>query len=91
MISYGGVMAFFNVWELGLIKISVLLAAFGLACTTGQVPASAPQMNPDAGVPPVAAPRLLVFLVIDQLRADILEEYRPVFNGGLKRLLDDGL
>jgi len=82
-------MTFFNVWALGVIKRSAFLAVFALACTTGQAPARATQMSQD----PAAAetPRLLVFLVVDQLRADILEEYRPLFDGGLRRLLDDGL
>ncbi len=36
-------------------------------------------------------PRLLVFLVVDQLRGDLLNRYSSVFQGGLKRILDGGL
>jgi predicted AlkP superfamily pyrophosphatase or phosphodiesterase len=34
---------------------------------------------------------LVVFLVIDQLRGDMLTRYSNVFTGGLKRILDQGL
>jgi hypothetical protein len=35
-------------------------------------------------------PRLVVMLVIDQLREDVLETYAPAFEGGLHRLLEGG-
>lgn len=35
-------------------------------------------------------PRLVLFLVIDQARADYLTRYRPALTGGLGRLLDEG-
>jgi len=38
-----------------------------------------------------SSPRLLVFLVVDQLRGDLLTRYASVFSGGFKRLLEDGL
>ncbi len=37
------------------------------------------------------SPRLLVFLVVDQLRGDLLTRYASAFSGGFKRLLEDGL
>ncbi len=44
--------------------------------------------------PPVGAqstrPRLVVVLMVDQMRADYLEKYRPQWNRGLARLLDEG-
>lgn len=36
-------------------------------------------------------PTLVVFLVVDQLRGDMLDRYSSVFTGGFKRLLDEGL
>lgn len=39
---------------------------------------------------PQAAPRLVVLVVVDQLRADLLEVYAPVFDGGLRRLAEQG-
>lgn len=38
-----------------------------------------------------ARPRLVVFLVVDQLRGDLLNRYATLFSGGFKRLLDEGL
>ncbi len=36
------------------------------------------------------APRLVVLITVDQLRADYLERFRPQFGGGLARLLAQG-
>ena len=38
-----------------------------------------------------APPRLILFLVVDQCRADYLERFRPLLRHGLKRLLDEGV
>lgn len=35
-------------------------------------------------------PSLVVYVVIDQLRGDILERYAPLFSGGFRRLHDEG-
>jgi predicted AlkP superfamily pyrophosphatase or phosphodiesterase len=35
-------------------------------------------------------PRLVLFIVVDQMRADYLERFRPLFTAGLKRLVDEG-
>lgn len=40
--------------------------------------------------PPAAAPKLVVVLVVDQMRADYLERYGSRFNGGLARLMKEG-
>ena len=56
------------------------LAAF----LTGLFMASAaeqPQVRP-----PAAAPQLVVVISVDQLSADLFDEYRPQFSGGLARL-----
>lgn len=36
------------------------------------------------------APKLVVTVVVDQLRADVMEHYSPAFTGGFRRLLDEG-
>ena len=41
--------------------------------------------------PQEAGPTLIVFVVVDQLRGDLLDRYDEVFTGGLRRLLDAGL
>lgn len=35
-------------------------------------------------------PRLVVFVVVDQLRGDLLERYDSLFTGGFRRLMDGG-
>ncbi len=39
---------------------------------------------------PAARPRLIVLLVVDQMRADYLERYGEYFSGGLRRLASKG-
>lgn len=48
---------------------------------------------PEVEGPPVGTPRLLVFVVVDQLRADQLERVRPLLaeDGGLRRLVEEGV
>jgi len=41
--------------------------------------------------PPEGTPRLVLFLVVDQMRADYVERMDPLFTGGLRRLLDEGV
>jgi predicted AlkP superfamily pyrophosphatase or phosphodiesterase len=50
---------------------------------------------PEEPSPPVSEllspqPRLFIIITIDQLRADYFVRYRPLFQFGLKRLLDEG-
>ena len=47
--------------------------------------------RPQAGVSADSAPRLVVALVIDQLRPDLLLRYRAEWTGGFKRLLEQGV
>lgn len=45
----------------------------------------------EAPPPPPETPRLVVLVVVDQARYDYLERLRPLFTGGLARLLDAGV
>lgn len=56
-------------------RVLAALCLAGLACAAA----------PAAAAPP--APRLLLFVVIDQCRADYLERFRPLLRHGLDRLL----
>ncbi len=56
--------------------LAVVIAAPVSACGQ-ETPASEP-------------PALVVSVVVDQLRGDLLEHYGEVFTGGLKRLMDEG-
>ena len=39
---------------------------------------------------PAAAPRLIVLIMVDQMRGQYLEDYRPLFTHGFDRLLKEG-
>ena len=39
---------------------------------------------------PAARPKLVVGIIVDQLRYDYLTRFRPLFDGGFARLLEHG-
>jgi hypothetical protein len=61
-----------------LALLAVALGAFALA------------PRPAAQTAPPARPRLLVLVVVDQMRADYLTRLASRFNAGFRRLLDEG-
>ena len=68
---------------------AVIAAAF---CAASQAPALE---TGSATSTPVAAtdstaPKLIVLLLVDQLRADLLDRYADLYTGGFKRLRDQG-
>ena len=70
------------------LKISCAALAAALVCIRlAPVPAAA-QGQRRTGQP--AAPRLIVMLVVDQLRGDYLTEYGGTFTAGLRRLTREG-
>ncbi len=58
-----------------------------LACAAGASPSPA---SP-GGSPDDSQPTLVVYLVVDQLRGDLLDRYSSAFTGGFRRLLGEGL
>jgi len=50
------------------------------------VPAGAQKKNPGAG----SQPKLVVSIVVDQMRADYLTRFAPLYTGGFKRLVTEG-
>jgi predicted AlkP superfamily pyrophosphatase or phosphodiesterase len=67
------------VWSMGA---AVLLSA---SVTCGQaVP------KPVAMTPRVQRPKLVVMIVVDQMRADYVDKFRGQWSGGLKRMVDEG-
>ncbi len=62
---------------------SLFRAALVLAATSLLGSAAAAQA-------PVAKPRLVVFITVDQLRPDYLVRWHDQLNGGLRRLVDEG-
>jgi predicted AlkP superfamily pyrophosphatase or phosphodiesterase len=69
-------------------RLLPLIALLAVAACAGD-PTPAAVVEP----PPPGTPRLLVFLVVDQLATDTLERVRPLLaaDGGLRRLLDEGV
>jgi len=63
-----------------------LAAALALAAIAPTAPAAAQPAPPSAAPVPSAAPRLLVVISVDQFSADLYNEYRQYFTGGLGRL-----
>jgi predicted AlkP superfamily pyrophosphatase or phosphodiesterase len=61
--------------------LTLTLSLSGCATTT--------QLPPPT--PPGDDPRLVLFLVVDQARADYLVRFRPLFQHGLKRLLEESV
>lgn len=77
----------------------LFVAPFLLLACGGETPSTEPsaaETSSETPAPTVAplpedAPRLVLFLVVDQMRADYLERFRPLLTGGLARLLDEGV
>jgi predicted AlkP superfamily pyrophosphatase or phosphodiesterase len=67
-------------------SISIVLVAAALApaalAESPRAQAAAPALD--------ARPRLVLFVSVDQMRADYLERFRPLFSAGLRRLSEDG-
>ena len=61
-------------------KLLLIAAAFIVAAPAGAIPPLPPPP------PPAPPPRLLLVISVDQLAADLFDEYRPQFTGGLARL-----
>ncbi len=61
-------------------KLLFAAAAIALSVSAAAIP---PIMTPPA---PAAPPKLLVVIAVDMLSADLFDEYRPQFTGGLARL-----
>lgn len=68
---------------LALLCIAACTAGAGTSTSTASQPMAAV-----AGVPP--RPKLVVMLVVDQLRPSLLTDYSDLYTGGFRRLLDRG-
>ncbi len=70
----------------------LLIPLYLLACASAPVPDPGPVSSRDPDPQELAGtgPRLVVFLVVDQLRGDMLDRYGPAFSGGLKRIMQKG-
>jgi predicted AlkP superfamily pyrophosphatase or phosphodiesterase len=70
----------------GLVAV---MAASGYGQTARTKQAETPARKGQSGSKP-ARPKLVVMIVVDQMRADYIDKFRGQWNGGLKRLVDEG-
>ena len=70
---------------------TLILAALPLLLTCAASASEPPHTPPSGQTGAPEKPRLIVFLVVDQLRGDLLDRYASLFQGGLKRLLSEGM
>jgi predicted AlkP superfamily pyrophosphatase or phosphodiesterase len=64
--------------------------SFVAAPIQAQTPATTPKPRPPAESSSTRHPKLVVMLVVDQMRGDYIEKFRANWTGGLKRLVDEG-
>ena len=72
-----------------LLLATAVLAAIPIAAQAPK-PAPAPKARPQAKAAPVARPKLVVLLVVDQMRGDYVDKFQGQWTGGLKRLVKEG-
>src|SRR6202521_537720 len=82
-------------WKRTLLQRGMIAAAFFLVTSISFVPRTAAQgplaraAVPRASQPP-ARPKLVVLLVVDQMRGDYVDKFLGQWTGGLKRLVEEG-
>src|SRR5580704_3793756 len=81
-------------------RLSSRIILFALICLSslGSVslfaqtapPKSKPKPAPEPAITQSQHPKLVVLLVVDQMRGDYVDKFRGQWTGGLKRLVDEG-
>jgi len=66
------------------------LAAVGIALLASGTAAQAPKTSAVQKTEKPTRPKLVVLLVVDQMRGDYVDKFRGQWSGGLKRLLTEG-
>src|SRR5229473_3513919 len=82
-------------WKRTHLRCATMAAAFFLAASVLFIPRTAGQVpQPRAAAPKAlqapARPKLVVLLVVDQMRGDYVDKFLPQWTGGLKRLVEEG-
>jgi predicted AlkP superfamily pyrophosphatase or phosphodiesterase len=70
------------------LALGVLTTGFLANCVTAQAPKTAAAAERKAEKP--TTPKLVVLLVVDQMRGDYVDKFQDQWTGGLKRLLTEG-
>jgi len=78
--------------KLGILLLAgvVLWVIPNAAQTPKRAPGPAPTARLQAKANPVARPRLVVLVVVDQMRGDYVDKFQGQWTGGLKRLVKEG-
>ena len=78
-----------------MFRSRLLASALGLSLCLGAAAPAAFAQTAQAAAPAAqdgrAAPSLIVTVVVDQLSANLFNQYRSQFTGGLKTLADQGM
>jgi len=73
---------------------AAILATVFFALSASSISAQAPTAKPRPRLAPESIapqrPKLVVLLVVDQMRGDYVDKFRGQWSGGLKRLVDEG-
>src|SRR5438445_239842 len=82
-------------WKRSLLQPGMTALAVFLACSILSVQQAAAQAPPPRAAatkasPTPAKPKLVVLLVVDQMRGDYVDKFLGQWTGGLKRLVDEG-
>src|SRR5882724_12773403 len=82
-------------WKRSFLRRGMIAAAVFLAGSVLLVQRTASQAPPLRAAasktsPAPAKPKLVVLLVVDQMRADYVDKFLPQWTGGLKRLAEEG-
>ena len=81
-------------WRRILLQRATVAAAFFLAANISLTLQMAAQALPRPATPKPtqapARPKLVVLLVVDQMRGDYVDKFLPQWTGGLKRLIEEG-
>jgi predicted AlkP superfamily pyrophosphatase or phosphodiesterase len=77
-------------FQRGTIAVALFVALSLLFVPRVAAQASAPRAGAAKGSKAAARPKLVVLLVVDQMRADYVDKFRGQWTGGLKRLVDEG-
>jgi predicted AlkP superfamily pyrophosphatase or phosphodiesterase len=72
------------------VLIVLLLALVGIVRAQAPSHPKAADRSATSATKPLSRPKLVVVLVVDQMRGDYVDKFRGQWSGGLKRLLDEG-
>ncbi len=73
-----------------LVRRALCVTFAGALLTALAFGAQAPKKSPARNIPHLAHPKLVVMIVVDQMRGDYVDKFRRQWTGGLKRMVEEG-